>query len=197
MSTIFKADQTLTVREINYLLSWIYDEVTGIDLNLKVNVLNPLKPYIDKVAELNLPYVNLNNCKCYAKVSDIVEKGHFKNIIDWGEEATESTIQRDFETGEMVLDNKTQFMHLGKPRKVRFSYTGPSVQAFLARIATARVIERVGTTSIIEAETIGTGINMYLLAQGARVKALEPPEFVEEMSTEVRRMLDLYSETKK
>lgn len=115
-------------------------------------------------------------------------------IVNIVEHRTNFTLPRELSFDEGDLRNKIQFMYSGKPRKVRFSYTGPSVQAILDRIATARVIEKVGNTSIIEAETIGTGINMYLLAQGARVKALEPPEFVEEMRAEVIKMKALYEE---
>lgn len=113
-------------------------------------------------------------------------------IVNIVEHRTNFTLPRELSFDEGDLRNKIQFMYSGKPRKVKFSYTGPSVQAILDRIASARVIEKVGNTSIIEAETIGTGINMYLLSQGARVKALEPPEFVEEISAEVRKMLNIY-----
>lgn len=102
--------------------------------------------------------------------------------------------ERTFDEGE--LRNKIQFMFSGKQRKIKFSYTGPSVQAILDRLATARVVDKDGDTSIIEAETIGSGIIMYLLAQGTKVKALEPPEFVEKMKEEIRKLSAMYEENR-
>lgn len=98
----------------------------------------------------------------------------------------------DFDEGE--LRSKIQFMFSGESRKIRFEYTGPSVQAILDRIPTARVVEVRGNAKVVEAETFGTGINMYLLMQGSRVKALAPPSFVEEMKAEIEKMRNLYHE---
>ncbi len=96
----------------------------------------------------------------------------------------------DFDEGE--LRGKIQFMFPGEYRKIKFEYSGESVQAILDKIPTAKVIDKAGNTKIIEAETFGTGINMFLLSQGNRVKALEPPEFVEEMKQEIESMCNLY-----
>ena len=85
-------------------------------------------------------------------------------------------------------------MFSGKYRKIKFSYTGSSVQAILDKIPTAKIIEKKGDTKIIEAETYGIGINMFLLSQGSRVTALEPPEFVEEMKEEIKKMQAQYEE---
>lgn len=98
--------------------------------------------------------------------------------------------EHDFDEGE--LRSKIQFMFPGEYRKIRFEYTGASVQAILDKIPTARVINKNGNTAVIEAETFGTGINMFLLSQGNRVKAIYPPEFVEEMKDEVESMCRLY-----
>lgn len=83
-------------------------------------------------------------------------------------------------------------MFPGEYRKIRFEYTGASVQAILDKIPTARVINKNGNTAVIEAETFGTGVNMFLLSQGNRVKAIYPPEFVEEIKDEVESMCRLY-----
>ena len=100
--------------------------------------------------------------------------------------------EHDFDEGE--LREKIQFMFSGKYRKIKFSYTGSSVQAILDKIPTAKIIEKKGDTKIIEAETYGIGINMFLLSQGSRVTALEPPEFVEEMKEEIKKMQAQYEE---
>lgn len=49
-----------------------------------------------------------------------------------------------------------------------------------------------GDVKIIEAETYGTGVNMFLLSQGSMVKALEPESLVEEMKAEVEKVARLY-----
>lgn len=96
-----------------------------------------------------------------------------------------------FDEGE--LKNKIQFMFPGEHRKIRFSYSGVSVQAILDKIPTARVIDVKGNTKIIEAETFGTGINMFLLSQGSMVKALAPESFVREMKEEIEKMMGYYT----
>lgn len=98
--------------------------------------------------------------------------------------------EHDFDEGE--LRNKIQFMFPGEYRKIRFEYTGASVQAILDKIPTARVIDKLGNTALIEAETYGAGVNMFLLSQGSKVKALYPPEFVDEIKMEVKNMYNMY-----
>ena len=95
-----------------------------------------------------------------------------------------------FDEGE--LRNKIQYMFPGKYRKIRFEFWGPSVQAILDRIPTARIVDEVNGRKIIEAEVYGSGINMYLLSQGSKLRVLEPAEFVEEMKAEVEAMRELY-----
>lgn len=98
--------------------------------------------------------------------------------------------KHDFDVGD--LRKKNQFMFPGEYRKIRFEYSGVSVQAILDKIPTAKVADKIGDAKIIEAETFGTGVNMFLLSQGSRVKALYPPEFVEEMKNEIANMYKLY-----
>jgi predicted DNA-binding transcriptional regulator YafY len=100
--------------------------------------------------------------------------------------------EHDFDEGE--LRQKIQFMFPGEYKKIRFKYTGVSVQAILDKIPTAKVIDKVGDSKIIEAETFGTGVNMFLLSQGTRIKALYPPAFVLEMKSEIQNMYKMYNE---
>ncbi|MCR4890848.1 MAG: WYL domain-containing protein [Lachnospiraceae bacterium] len=93
---------------------------------------------------------------------------------------------------EGMLRKKSQFMWPGPSRRIRFEFTGPSVQAVLDRIPTARVIEYQEGKSIIEAEVFGTGIKMFLLSQGSWVKVLSPDEFVEELKLELEKMRGMY-----
>lgn len=98
--------------------------------------------------------------------------------------------EHDFDEGE--LRSKIQFMFAGDYRKIKFEYTGNSIQAILDKIPTARVVDKEGNKVIIEAETFGTGINMFLLSQGNKVKALYPENFVNEMKEEISKMYKLY-----
>lgn len=71
-------------------------------------------------------------------------------------------------------------------------YKEIKIDRVLDRLPTAKVIDRDGNTSIIEAEVYGDGIKMFLLSQGSWVKVLEPDDFVREMKTEIARMQALY-----
>lgn len=96
----------------------------------------------------------------------------------------------DFNEG--LLRNRSQFMWPGPLRKIRFEFTGPSLQAVLDRIPTARLVNKKDDIYIIEAETYGDGIKIFLLSQGSWVKVTDPPEFAEEMAAEIQKMYELY-----
>jgi len=98
----------------------------------------------------------------------------------------------DFDEG--LLRKRCQFMFYGKLRRVRFLFSGLSVQAILDRLPTAKIIERKKGAYILEAEAHCDGIKMFLLSQGAWVKVLGPPEFAEEMAAEIEKMKKLYGE---
>lgn len=98
--------------------------------------------------------------------------------------------EQNVDEGE--LRKKSQFMWPGPSRRIRFEFSGPSVQAILDRIPTAKVVERVDGKSIIEAEVFGNGIKMFLLSQGAWVKVLAPDDFVEEIKKEISAMQSNY-----
>ena len=97
-----------------------------------------------------------------------------------------------FDEGE--LRKRSLFMWPGELRTIRFEFSGPSVQAVLDKLPTAKIIERLGNNKhLIEAETYGDGIKMWLLSQGAWVKAISPTEFVEEMCNEIDKIKKLYT----
>ena len=93
---------------------------------------------------------------------------------------------------EGLLRNRSPFMWPGKLRRIRFEFTGPSLQAVLDRLPTARVVEKDEKKAIIEAEVYGNGIKIFLLSQGAWVKVLAPQALVEEMKSEIQNMMNLY-----
>ena len=85
-------------------------------------------------------------------------------------------------------------MFPGKLQTIRFEFSGPSVQAVLDKIPTAKILERNGKKCLIEAETYGKGIKMWLLSQGAWVKVLAPDDLVNEIKEEIEKLRAAYSE---
>ena len=81
----------------------------------------------------------------------------------------------------------------GKLRMIRFEFTGPSVQAVLDKLPTARIIDRYDGKYLIEAEVYGDGIKMWLLSQGSRVKVVAPEEFVSQMRSSIQDMMRTYA----
>ena len=97
------------------------------------------------------------------------------------------------EFDEGLLQQRSLLMWPGKLRTIRFEFTGPSVQAVLDKLPTAKIIERNGGKYLIEAEVYGDGIKMWLLSQGAWVKVVAPEEFTEEMKEEIAALENLYN----
>lgn len=76
-----------------------------------------------------------------------------------------------FEEGE--FRKRIQFMFGGKLRKVRFKYSGESVEAVLDRLPTARIVGEGNGIFIVEAEVFGKGIDMWLRSQGELIEVIE------------------------
>lgn len=76
-----------------------------------------------------------------------------------------------FEEGE--FRKRIQFMYGGKLRKVKFRYTGLSVEAVLDKLPTAEIIDEENGTYVIRAEVFGDGIDMWLRSQGDNIDIVE------------------------
>lgn len=76
-----------------------------------------------------------------------------------------------FEEGE--FRKRIQFMYGGKIRKVKFSYSGDSLEAILDRLPTAKLIDEEDGKYILTAEVFGKGIDMWLRSQGDLIKIIE------------------------
>ena len=76
-----------------------------------------------------------------------------------------------FQEGEMR--KRIQFMYGGELQRIRFEYTGPSLEAVLDRLPTARVEKKTPAGWILTAEVFGKGIDMWLKSQGDMVKRLD------------------------
>ncbi|WP_197415959.1 helix-turn-helix transcriptional regulator [Gemella sp. oral taxon 928] len=79
-----------------------------------------------------------------------------------------------FEDGE--FRKRIQFMYTGKLKKVKFKFSGKSLESILDRLPTAKVLKSENGIHIIEAESYGNGINMWLNSQGEDVEILEERE---------------------
>ena len=76
--------------------------------------------------------------------------------------------QNRFEEGE--FRKRVQFMYGGKLQKIKFWYQGPSVEAVLDRLPTAKILQHNGNDYLISAEVFGKGIDMWLRSQGDMVE---------------------------
>ena len=72
-----------------------------------------------------------------------------------------------FQEGE--FRKRVQFMYGGKLQKIRFKYTGPSIEAVLDRLPTAEIEKQTEDGWIVRAEVFGKGIDMWLRSQGEYV----------------------------
>ena len=74
-----------------------------------------------------------------------------------------------FEEGE--FRKRIQFMYGGKLERVKFRYSGPSIEAVLDRLPTARILSQNENGWTVEAEVFGKGIEMWLRSQGDFIEA--------------------------
>ena len=57
-------------------------------------------------------------------------------------------------------------MYGGKLERIKFKYTGPSIEAVLDRLPTAEIISQDEDGWTVEAEVFGKGVDMWLRSQG-------------------------------
>ena len=72
-----------------------------------------------------------------------------------------------FQEGE--FRKRVQFMYGGKLERIRFKYTGPSIEAVLDRLPTAEIISQDENGWTVEAEVFGKGIEMWMRSQGSYI----------------------------
>lgn len=86
-----------------------------------------------------------------------------------------------------------QFMQTGELERVKFRFTGRSIEAVLDRLPNAKVIKEKQGEYIVEAKLFGKGIKMWLLSQGDSVEVIDSSKFREEMIEIIGRMRKLYT----
>ena len=96
-----------------------------------------------------------------------------------------------FQDGE--FRKRIQFMYSGELMKVKFEFTGSSLEAVLDKLPTSRILESREEKHILEAEVYGKGIKMWLLSQGSEIKVLSPKSFVDEMALEAKKIYEIYN----
>ena len=102
------------------------------------------------------------------------------------------SLKQSQEIDDGIIRKTNQLMFPGKTQKICFAFSGPSVQAVLDKIPSSKVIDVKNGETIIEADTYGDGIRMFLLSQGSWVRALKPDTFVEDMKNEIEKMYKNY-----
>ena len=83
-------------------------------------------------------------------------------------------------------------MYGGRLQKVRFTYSGPDVDAVLDRLPTARITDEEDGVYTVDAEVFGKGINMWLRSQGSYVKVIAPEPVAEEIKGDIGKIRELY-----
>lgn len=73
-----------------------------------------------------------------------------------------------FQEGE--FRKRVQFMYGGKLQKIRFKYTGPSIEAVLDRLPTAEILSQDDSGWLVSAEVFGKGIEMWIKSQGEYIE---------------------------
>lgn len=75
-----------------------------------------------------------------------------------------------FQEGE--FRKRVQFMYGGKLERIKFKYTGPSIEAVLDRLPTAQIVEQGDGYWIVTAEVFGKGFDMWLRSQGEKIELI-------------------------
>lgn len=91
-------------------------------------------------------------------------------ILEFRETGERFSVPYSQRFSEGEFRKRVQFMFGGKLQTVRFTYTGPSIEAVLDRLPTAEILDERDGKYEIRAEVFGTGIEMWLRSQGEYVK---------------------------
>lgn len=85
-----------------------------------------------------------------------------------------------------------QFMQTGELERIKFKFTGGSIEAVLDRLPNAKVVKEKQGEYIVETNMFGKGIKMWLLSQGDSVEVLGSDKFRREMRKAIEEMRRLY-----
>lgn len=85
-------------------------------------------------------------------------------------------------------------MYTGELTTIRFRFFGPSLEAVLDRLPTAKVEKTEDGVTTLSARVYGEGVKKWLLSQGDWVEVLSPPSYRKEMVEMIERMRGKYGE---
>ena len=137
-------------------------------------------------------YFYLIAYKCDDEVADNPTYFRVDRITNMTVHREKLSTTKKLEFDEGLLRRRSQLMWPGPLRIIRFEFAGPSLQAILDKLPTAKVIDKYDGKHLIVAEVYGDGIKMFLLSQGSWVKVVAPDEFVNEIKIEIEKMQSLY-----
>lgn len=144
---------------------------------------------------LNANIVEKNEKGIYAAKYKYPAVFRIDRIIEYREigEKFKITYSDRFEEGK--FRKRIQFMYMGPLIKLKFKYTGKSIESVLDRLPTAEVMseptkENPGWT--LTAEVYGRGVLMWLLTQGSMVEVLGPESARQDMKRMLQEMLAKY-----
>ena len=83
-------------------------------------------------------------------------------------------------------------MYGGEVMKIQLRYTGHAVENLLARLPMAEVKQHDENGWILNVETFGEGIMMWLLGLGEQVEVLKPESLRQKMREKIEKMAELY-----
>lgn len=86
-----------------------------------------------------------------------------------------------------------QFMQAGELERIKFRFTGGSIEAVLDKLPNAKIVKEKQGEYIVDAKMFGKGIKMWLLSQGEFVEVLGPDNFREDIKETIERMGMQYS----
>ena len=96
-----------------------------------------------------------------------------------------------FEEGE--LKKRVMFMYGGDLMKIKFKYTGKSIEHIIDRFPIAKIIDIDEDVYEFEVEVYGKGCLMWLLSQGENIELIEPENLREELIEKINKMSKIYS----
>lgn len=75
-----------------------------------------------------------------------------------------------FNDGE--FRKRVQFMYSGELQRVKFKFSGTSIEAVLDRLPTAEILSKNDGVYVISVEVYGNGVDMWIRSQGEKVEVL-------------------------
>lgn len=177
VSKIWDLSELIRKKEVTQIT---YIKINGVEVK---RVVKPVSIIFSEYYFYLIGYFNDFDSPTVFRIDRINE---YKGV---GENFYITTLNR-FEDGE--FRKRVQFMYAGKLMKIKFEFTGSSIEAVLDRIPTARVIEELDDKFIVEAEVYGKGIIMWILSQGKNIRVIAPSQFVEQVIEEINNMKNNY-----